>query len=195
MAVSASTSGLLCNMTLTEYIQYCCTGQLPQKIRGILNGPPSFLKDLLCALDIIGALEPLSATRPGACDPAAVVDKDIFVKPATLNPDGSITPSEERVTAFCAPMNRALVIQESRVTAANLTAETQPHTQPLYKRVNIGTFGEWCLPFEPIDEAGQFVNIEHVVIPPKAGFSIYVQNFDPTSVAHYHFHARMWASC
>ncbi len=193
--VIAVPAGLLCNMSLSEYIQYCCTGRPPAKIIGILNGPPSFLKDLLCALDVIGALEPLAATRPGACDPAIDVDKDIFVPPATLNPDGSITPSEVRVTSFCAPMNRALVIQKARVTGVNLTAKTQPHTQPIYKKVNLGTFGEWCLPFEPIDEPGQFVNVEHIVAPPQSGFSIYVQNFNPSSVAHYHFKAHMWASC
>jgi hypothetical protein len=184
----------VCHMTLAEYSKYCCTGQLPRVIaEAIRKG--GFLGDLLCAADIIGGLEPLSATRPGVCDPVIVVDKDITVPPATLNADGTVTPSEVRVTSYCAPMNRALVIQESRVTAANATAAKQPITQPVYKRVNLGTFGEWCLPFEPPDEPGQFVNVEHIIAPPESGYSVYVQNFDPTSEAVYHFHSRMWASC
>ena len=191
----AFTPGLICNVSLSEYVSYCCTGRPPQRLMDILNGPPSFLRDLLCALDTIGALEPLAATRPGVCDPVIVVDKDIVLPPAVLNADGTVTPTEERVTSFCAPMNRALVIQEARVTAANLTAARQPVVQPIFKRVNLGTFGEWCLPFEPPSEPNQFVNVEHVVVPPSAGYSIYVQNFDPTSEAVYHYHARMWASC
>jgi len=189
------TPGLICNVSLSEYVSYCCTGRPPARLLAILNGPPSLLRDILCALDTIGALEPLSATRPGVCDPVIVVDKDIPLPPARLNADGTVTPSEERVTSFCAPMNRALGIEKARVTAANLTAARQPVVQPIFKRVNLGTFGEWCLPFEPPSEANQFVNVEHVVVPPGAGYSIYVQNWDPTSEAVYHYHARMWASC
>lgn len=195
MATNGGTPGLAqCNMTLSEYVQYCCTGMLPAKIANVLNGPPSFLKDLLCAFDTISILEPRSATRPGVCDPVIVVDKWITVPPATVV-DGDVVPSEARVTSICAPMNRALVIQESRVLPTNLTAQTQPHTQPIYKRVNLASFGEWCLPFEPIDEQGLFVNVEHIVVPPRAGYSIYVQNFDTEGPATYQYHARMWASC
>lgn len=189
------TPGFLCNMTLAEYVQYCCTGVLPAKIATILNGPPSFLRDILCALDIIGALEPLAATRPGVCDPVIVVDKQIVVPPATVGPDGKVIPSEKKAICYCAPMNRALVVEESRVTSGNLTGASQPTAQPIYKKVNLGTFGEWCLPFEPADQPGEFVNVEHVVVPPKAGYCVYVQNFNTESEAVYHLHSRMWASC
>ena len=194
----AEVNPLLCSpMSLAEYSRYCCSGKLPEHVRKVLNdaqGDP-VLKAILCAAEIIGGLEPLAATRPGVCDPVIVVDRDIPVAAATTDAGGNVIPTEVRVASFCAPMNRALVIQKSRVTAANLTAARQPVVQPIYKRVNLGTFGEWCLPFEPIDGPNSFHNIEHVIVPPGAGYSIYVQNFDTTSEAVYHFHARMWASC
>lgn len=183
-----------CHMTLAEYATFCCTGRLPKVVEAAL-AKGGFLADILCAMDLVGALEPLAATRPGVCDPEVEIDKDITVPPATLNSDGTVTPQEVRVTSYCAPMNRALVIAKSRVTAANLTAAQQPITQPIYKRVNLGTFGEWCLPFEPPDEPGQFTNVQHIIAPPESGYSIYVQNFNPASEAVYHFHSRIWASC
>jgi hypothetical protein len=123
-----------------------------------------------------------------------IVDRDVTVAPATLV-DGVVTPSEERILSFCAPLNKPLVVDQLRVTPGNLTASNQPFTQPVYKRVNLGTFGEWCLPFEPTDGPGLFSNVEHVVVPPKGGYSVYVQNFNPASEAIYHVHSEIWACC
>lgn len=187
-------AGMLCSMTLVEYIRYCCTGQLPAGVRKLI-AEGGLVSQLLCVADLLGALEPLCATRPGVCDPVNVIDKQIVVPPATLNTDGSIKPSEVRAISYCAPINRALVVAESRITAGNLTGASQPTAQPVFKRVNLGTFGEWCLPFEPADEPGLFSNVEHVIVPPEAGFSVYVQNFDPESEAVYHLHSRMWSCC
>jgi hypothetical protein len=92
-------------------------------------------------------------------------------------------------------MNRALVVAESKVTAGNLTGASQPVNQPVYKRVNLGTFGEWCLPFEPLVQPGQFMNVENIVVPPSGGYCVYVQNHDLESEAVYHLHSKMWASC
>lgn len=191
----AEAAELVCRMTLAEYTRYCCTGKLPRRVREIVEGQPSFLRDLVCAMDLIGMLEPLAATRPGACDPVMVVDRQIVVPAATKDLDGKIVPAERRAISYCAPVNRALVVAESRITAGNLTGASQPVTQPIYKKVNLGTFGEWCLPFEPPDAPGQFANVEHVVMPPEAGYSVYVQNWDTESEAVYHVHSRMWASC
>lgn len=187
-------AGMLCSMTLVEYLHYCCTGQIPANVQKLMS-QGGFIADLLCALDIIGALEPLCATRPGVCDPAIDVEKDIHVPPAKLNPDGSVTPSQVRAISYCAPMNRALVVAENRITAVNLVASTQPTAQPIFKRVSLGTFGEFCLPFEPADEPGLFSNVEHVIVPPQGGFSVFLQNFNTTAEAVYHLHARMWACC
>ncbi len=90
-------------------------------------------------------------------------------------------------------MNRALVVERLRVLPANLTGATQPRNQPQYKRVNLATFGEWCLPFEPQEATNQFVNVEHVIVPPNAGYSVFVSNFDPFSEAVFHLSGRMWA--
>ncbi len=180
---------------LVQWIHYCCTGELPPAVCAAL-AHGGFLADLVRFNALIGNLQPLCAVRPGVCDPVAVVDKQIVVPPATLNADGSVTPSEVRAISYCAPLNRALVVAESRITSGNLTGASQPRTQPVFKRVNLGTFPDgWCLPFEPADMPGQLSNVEGVVVPPKAGYSVYVQNFDATSEAVYHLHSRMWACC
>jgi hypothetical protein len=178
-------------MGLVEYVQFCCTGQMPKSWQDAFN-QGGILTELLKGAAIIGALEPLCATRPGVCDPVAVVDRTIPVAPATIV-DGKVVPTEERVISICAPMNRALVVDELRVLPANLTATTQGANQPEYKRVNLASFGEWCLPFEPEDRSGQFVNVEHVIVPPKAGYSVFVSNDDPFSEALYQLRGRMWA--
>jgi hypothetical protein len=189
---------IICNpMSLAEYVHYCCTGNLPANVRAALSqaAQDPFLRALLCAAEIVGALEPLSATRPSVCDPVIFFTRQITLPAATLNPDGSVTPSEERVISFCAPTNRALVIEKSRLSAANDVAANQPIPLPVYKRVNLATFGEWCLPFEPDSLPGSFVNVEHIIVPPGAGFSIYTQNHNPNAEAVFFYEARFWAAC
>jgi hypothetical protein len=184
--------GSICGMTLADYIKYCCTGQLPDNVTRVRNKSP-LLDDLICIADLLGALEPLCASRPGVCDPVAVVDRDIVVPPATFNTDGTIKPSETRAISICAPLNRALVVEKLRLLPENLTASESGGAE--FKKVNLGSFGEWCLPFEPEGGPGLFINTEHIVTPPKAGFSLYAVNHDPTSEAVFHLHARMWACC
>lgn len=183
-------------MSLADYAKFCCTGKLPAHVAKALSDACTdpFLKALLCHAEIVGALEPLSATRPGVCDPVIYFTRQVTVPEATLV-EGVVVPGEVKVISFCAPMNRALVIAESRVSAANDAAASQPVTQPVYKKVNLGTFGEWCLPFEPPDALGSFVNVEHIIVPAGAGFSIYVQNFNQAAEAVYDYQARFWASC
>lgn len=183
-------------MSLTDYVKFCCTGTLPGNVAAALSKAATdpYLKAILCAAEILGYLEPAAATRPGVCDPAIYYERQISVPAATLV-DSVIVPAEVRVISFCAPINRALVIEESRVTAGNAAALVQPIAMPLYKRVNLASFGEWCLPFEPLDAPGAFSNVEHIIVPAGAGFSIYVQNFDTSGVALYNYKARFWASC
>lgn len=185
--------GLLPSISLAEWSKFCCSGQLPKAVlEGLQQG--GFYADLIRFAQLIGGLEPLAVSRPGACDPVIVVERDITV-PAATEVDGVVTPSEERVFSFCAPMNRALMLSKFRVSPANLTASQQPVTQPIYKKVNLATFGEWCFAFEPDSNLGQFTNVENILIPPRAGFSVYVQNYNPASEAVYHVKAKMWASC
>lgn len=181
-------------ISLVDWLKYCCTGELPSVVCSALQ-KGGFLADLIRFHALVGTLEPRCAREPGVCDPSIVVDKEVTVPVATLNPDGTVMPSEVRVVSFCAPLNRALVVEESRVTAVNAAAAAQPFTQPVYKRFNLGTFGEFCLSFEPGDMPGQFVNTEHIIVPPAGGYSIFVQNFDIANVAIYRFHALMWACC
>ena len=185
-------SGIVpCEMGLSEYIQYCCSGRLPQSwLRAAQQSER--VADILSAFAVIGGLEPLCATRPNACEPRLIVDRDIFVPPASIV-DGKIVPTEARAIAICAPLNKPLVVDELRITAANLTAATQSTTNPEYKRVNLATFGEWCLPFEPLNDPGLFANVEHIMVPAQAGFAVYVRNDDPFSEAVYHLHGEMWA--
>lgn len=184
--------GMECSMSLQDYIVYCCTGKLPASVQAVRNRSP-LLNDLVCLADLLGALEPVCATRPGVCDPVVVVDRDIAVPAATLNADGSVTPSEARAISICAPVNRALVVEELRLLPANLTAAESGEAE--FKKVNLGTFGEWCLPFEPEGGPGLFVNVEHIIVPASAGFSLHAKNHNAFSEALFHLHARMWACC
>lgn len=186
---------MLPEISLVDWVRYCCTGELPAVICNAL-ARGGFLADLIRYNALTGDLQPKCAERPGVCDPANVVDKEITVPAATLNPDGSVTPSEVRAISYCAPLNRALVVAESRITSGNAIAAAQPITQPIFKRVNIATFPDgFCLPFEPADMPGQFSNVENVVVAPGAGYSIYVQNFSTAGAAVYNLHSRMWACC
>lgn len=181
-------------MTLAEYARYCCTGRLPDAVEA-LRRKSQFIGDLIDVVELLGWLVPAGALYPGPCNPEIKVTRSVEVAAATLNVDGTITPSEERMISICAPMDKALMVRELEITPENQTAENQPFTQPVYKRVNIAGFGEWCLPFEPLEAAGQFVNVQNILVPPKAGFSVYVQNYNPTNPALYRMEARMWASC
>lgn len=179
-------------MTLAEYSQYCCSGKLPAAIEAAKH-KSELLSDLIDFADLLGYLEPACAERPDPCEPEIIVTRSIEV--AHADPDTPDSVVEERVISICAPLNKALMVKELEVTPDNSTAEDQPHTQPVYKRVNIAGFGEWCLPFEPMDQPGLFVSVQNILVPPKAGFSVYVQNFDVDSPALYNVRARMWACC
>lgn len=181
-------------MTLAEYSQYCCSGKLPAAVQALKRKSP-LLSDLVDFADLLGYLEPSCASRPSPCDPEIIVTRSISVAHAAVDDNGNPVPTEERMISICAPLQKALMVAELEIQPDNQTAENQPHTQPVYKRVNIAGFGEWCLPFEPLDEAGLFVSVQNILVPPKAGFSVYVQNYDTVSPALYKMRARMWACC
>lgn len=188
----SSLSGICPPMSLSEYLIYCCTGQLPKIIQAI-RAKSQNLSDLICMAELLGVLEPACATRPGVCDPVVVVDRDITVDQATLNEAGQLVPAEARAVSICAPVNRALVIKTLRLLPADLTAAESGEAE--FKKVNLGTFGEWCFAFEPEGGPGLFVNVEHIIAPPEAGFSLHAKNHSLTNKATFHLHAEMWACC
>lgn len=180
-------------MSLADYIFYCCTGQLPGAVIAVQNKSP-FLRDMVCMAQLLGALEPLCATRPGVCDPVVVVDRQITVPAATVV-DGVTVPGQERAISVCAPMNRALVVKTLRLTADPDDAVALASGEVEFKRVNLGSFGEWCLPFEPEGGPGVFINVEHIIVPPSAGFTLFGKNNDTDDPAIMNLHAEMWACC
>jgi hypothetical protein len=187
---------MICHMGLSDYAHYCCTGRLPEHIVQAMNSD-TMLSQILCAFDAVGALEPLAAHRPPACEPVIVDDFDITVPAATLV-DGVVVPTSVKALAFCAPTNKALMIKKLRITAGNLVASRQPVTMPVYKRVAMGGagFGQWCLPFEaPSGSTSVFRNVENLLTPPQAGFSVFVENHDATGEAIYHIYAKTWTAC
>lgn len=181
-------------MSLTDYIFYCCTGQLPASVEAVRRKSP-FLNDLVCMAQLLGALEPLCAFRPGVCDPVVVVDRQISVPAATTDPDGVVTQGQERAISICAPLNRALVVKKLRLTPDPNNAVALASGEVEFKRVNLGGFGEWCLPFEPEGGPGTFVNVENIIVPPSAGFTLFGKNNSTTNPAIMNLHAEMWACC
>lgn len=185
--------GTVCTLTLTEYIQACALRrQVPKAILDLAAQSQSS-KEIVCILSALGWMEPAAAWRPGACDPAVEVEYEVTVPPATYDATGKLIPSEKLVIAICAPINRSLVVDILRVQPGNLTAAKSGQTR--YKKVNLGGFGEFCLPFEPENVPGRFSNVEHLVVCPGAGFSVFAENDDPCSEAVFNFVARMWGSC
>lgn len=195
IALAQPKAGMMCSMSLSEYIKFCCTGIMPAVVEHVRTR--SAVHDaLVCWSDLLGILEPACATRPDACEPELRILRYVDLPPATINEAGQVVPSEERIISICAPMNKALMVAELNVEPENLTAQRQPYTLPIYKRVNIASFPDgFCLPFDPADQPGLFVNVQHLMMPAKSGFSAYVKNWDPTSPASFSVRGRMWACC
>lgn len=185
-------------VTVADYLQACkCRGGAPSSFNNLANPNASqFLKDLICFAATIGALEPLTTMRPGACDLVTVFDKWVEVPPATLNAAGQIVPGEAKLIQICAPMGQALVVDKLRALPANLTAMQSGDI--VFKRLAVFGFSEgFCPPGEPADgdDLGTYQNIEHVLLSPESGFDVHGRNFDLFSTALIHIHARMWATC
>jgi hypothetical protein len=184
-----------CVISLEEYVRACRRNKTPGAIVEFEN-QSEFAHAVVCAMGLVGALEPLSAIRPDACNIKDVYDKTITVPPAVLNPDGSITPTDGKLMHVCAPMGKSLVVDKVRVTPANLTAEESGEVA--YKRVSMFGFSEgFCPAGEPGDGdgLGTFQTYEHVILCPESGFDVHARNNDPFSSAKFHIHAEMWAAC
>ncbi len=181
-----------------------CEGGVPTALSRLftfLQTPQG--QDIFCIANGIGALEPLSYTRPGAGEIKQVYDKMITVPPATLgapnqngfNPDG-IKPSDGLLIHICAPENKILVVDKLRGKGEDLTALTSGVL--LMKRLAVVGFSEGlCKAGEPGagDELGTFENIEHLLLPGRSGFDLYAQNWNPYSPATFSVHAEMWETC
>jgi len=180
-------------LTLAEYVQAASIRrQVPKTVLELAALSPGS-RELVTILSSLGWMEPAAAWRPGVTDMVTEVEYEVTVPPAIRNADGTITNSEVLMLPVCAPLSRSIVIDILRVSAGNLTAAQSGRTK--YKKVNLGGFGEFCLPFEPDDLCGRFANIEHIIVCPKAGFSVFAENCNPCSEAVFHLYARMWSAC
>lgn len=196
--VSSQIPSVICPpLSLTEYLCTVCKGQPSQTLLNLGNGAPSqYMKDLICLMSTVGALQPLSAIRPDACEIAFTYDKTVEVGPATVNAQGQVVPTTKVLMRVCAPMGKALVIDKLRALPANLTAVESGTV--LYKKTAVFGFSEgFCPPGEPGDgdDLGTFNNVEHVLLRPESGFDVYAQNSDPFSNALIHIFAKMWGAC
>lgn len=193
-----------CNkFSAEQFFRDSCNGAVPEQLLTLfkfLQTPMG--RDLFCIANAIGALEPLSFTRPGAGELVQVYDKMVTVPPATFgpptpeSPDGPIVPSEKKLISICAPEGKALVIKTLRGKGEDLTA-LQSGTL-IFKRLAVVGFSEgFCPAGEPGegDGIGTFQNIEHIILPAKAGFDVYAQNWNPYSPATFSLHGEMWETC
>jgi hypothetical protein len=183
-------------MDLASFVRSCMgKGALPAA-PWAQDGGPVTAQELVSILCALGAFEPLGATRPGACDLVTPYDKIVEVPPASIDMNGKITPSTEKLVRFCAPQDKSLVIHKLRGTPANLTAATSG--QVFSKVMQVMGFSEgFCPPGEPGDgnDLGTFQNIEHVVLCPGSGFDLHARNSDPYSPALFHVSGESWATC
>ena len=181
-----------------EFFRELCGGKIPTDLFGLQK----FLRtdvglDFFSLLNAIGAMEPLSYTRPGAAEPKQIYDKTVTVPPATLAADGiTVVPSDGCLIKLCAPEGKVLVVDKLRLEPVDLTA-VQFGTV-VYKRLAVVGFSEgFCKAGEPGDgdDEGTFQNVEHLILPGKSGFDLYGRNSNPYSPASFWVHAEMWESC
>ena len=183
----------VCHLTVQDYVRACFVEKKIPRVVWEIASRSQLSEDLVCIMWALGAFEPLCGTRPGLCAPATYVDQTVPVPPATFDAEGRIKPTTKLLLPFCAPMNRSVIIDTLRVTPANLTAAEAGETD--YGKLSFAGFGELCLPFEPQDRPGRFDNVEHLVLCPQSGFSVFGVNNDPTSDALFHVEARLWSCC
>jgi hypothetical protein len=183
-----------CRIPLEEWIRSCRSGKrLPQFL---LLEETEWGKAISCALQLVGAAEPLTATRPDACTIKNIFDKTIVVPPATIDDDGKIVPRDGLLIKICAPMGQALVVDKLRVLPANLTAKEKGEVA-FKKQAVFGFSDGFCNAGEPGPGSprGTFQNYEHVVLCPQSGFDVWGRNYDPYSSASFDVHAEMWTAC
>lgn len=187
-------------LSLAEYIKSCFGHVKYKNIASAWENldRPLTTKDVIAILCGIGALEPLGATRPGACDIVTQFDKTIELPPATIGSDGKVIPSTAVLIRICAPSHRSLVVHELLVLPSNLTAEMSGEI--FSKSMSVMGFSEaFCPPGEPgpgqSTNIGVFYNIRRIVLCPGAGFDVSAKNHDPFSPALFHVKAIMWSTC
>lgn len=179
-----------------QFFRTLCVGEVPSDLQRLYSELSANGKDLFCIANAVGALEPLSYTRPGAGEIVQVYDKAKTAPAATIDANGKITPADVKLISLCAPEGKVLVIKILRATAADLTASNDGEI--VMKRLAVIGFSEGlCKAGEPGDGDGfgTFQNIEHVILTPKAGFDLYGRNHNPYSPATFQVHGEMWESC
>ncbi len=183
-------------MDATSFMRACFgKGALPAAPWATQDHPLT-LRDIVQILCVLGKFEPRGISKPTACDIVTIFDKTVEVPPATIDGNGKIVPSFEKLIRFCAPSHRSLVVDQLRALPANLTATE--NGEVFSKTQQVMGFSE---AFCPAGEAGDgdglgtFQMAEHVVLCPEAGFDLHARNHDPFSPALFHVFAKSWATC
>lgn len=183
-------------MDVASFMRACFgKGSLPAAPWALADQPLS-IREVVQILCTLGLFEPIGITRPTACDIVTIFDKTVEVPPATLNADGTVTPSIGKLVRFCAPSHRSLVIDQLRALPANLTATESGEV--FSKTQQVMGFSEGFCPAGEAgdgDDIGTFQMAEHVVLCPGSGFDMHARNHDPFSPALFHVFARSWATC
>lgn len=181
---------------LDDFILAMCAGKVPAALVRLFDSLETPVgRDIFKIAYAVGALEPLSATRPSVGELVMVFDKTVTVPAATIV-DGKTVPGQAKLIRICAPQGKSLVVETLRALPVNQTAVDSGSL--LFKRVNVFGFSEgFCPAGEPADgdDQGTFQNIEHLLLRPESGFDLYAENFDPASAGLVHVTARMWTAC
>lgn len=171
-------------ITVLEFVQACRAGKFAPLVQAYSHD-----SELLQAIALVGALEPLAASRPSVCDIVQTVERTVEVPPAPSADE----PSRVSVIELCPGTATVLVVDFLRLKPKNLTAELSG--LPEVKVSPIEMFAKNCLPFGEKPECGVFVNIEHFFVCPKGSVEIFALNCDPCSPALFTVDARLWETC
>lgn len=150
--------------------------------------------ELLRALALLGALEPLAASRPGVCDLVQRYRRTVEVPPATLDASGRVVNSRALAAKLCPSAETVIVVDLLELEPSNLTAELDGAVE--VKTSPLTLFDKNCLPFGAKNEdCGAFFNIEHVILCAKTGLEIWAVNCNPCSPALFTLKGRLWETC
>lgn len=181
--------GKLCRLTISEFMSAVLKGQVPNKVQALSVSSP-FMKDLLCALDLLGVLEPMEGHRPGVGRPRVRTRRLVRVGRATARTGADATPASVKVWSACGTLQDGLVLGVINIEPVNLTAMEAgeiEYNAPLkaWKRL--------CPEFQGSDSCvGIIHSMDNIVLPPGASVEIHLLNHSTCSTGLWFVETETW---
>lgn len=149
-------------------------------------------RDLLCLLDGIGALEPLSGIRPGVNQAVTRTRVPVSVPRATLNDEGQIDPGKYLAFWTCPPKGRIGIAAKVDVIPGNTIATD--HGGVFYRKLAQNSLKDLCKDWNFPDCGGFVTTVENIVVMPGSGLSVYLMNYSRFGEALFSVEVETWSA-